>query len=302
MDETIFFPNKQTLRANVENVILTMLTSGTSVSVEQSPSKDSDQLHTHTHAELFACTEGAIHLQLQGGIVILHAGDIAIVPPGLLHYMISNPERASWIVIDFLCTARRRTGCADLMRHLSVFFRTEHLLVVRDQPHLCAELSRIAEHTDTTWPALRFCALLAELCTLPQQRIKEEHFDSTLPTLSPIDKSKDLDRIARLGHLVSVYYFMSDLTLARAAELLFVSTRQLERITRQEYGKSFGRLLCETRLRTALAMLTDTSLPIGRIATSVGFPSRAAFCRAFTAKYGETPTEYRQNHTHHRVK
>ncbi|KAB0677552.1 AraC family transcriptional regulator [Aureimonas leprariae] len=50
----------------------------------------------------------------------------------------------------------------------------------------------------------------------------------------------------------------------------------------------------KVRLRLAAQLLTTTDLPVGIIATSIGYASRSYFSRAFRAAYGLEPKRYRE--------
>ena len=50
----------------------------------------------------------------------------------------------------------------------------------------------------------------------------------------------------------------------------------------------------KVRLRLSAQLLANTDLPIGVIATSIGYASRSYFSRAFRAAYGVEPKRYRQ--------
>ena len=54
--------------------------------------------------------------------------------------------------------------------------------------------------------------------------------------------------------------------------------------------------LADWRLQKALALLDSSKANVQQIANQTGYRSPAAFTRAFTAKFGETPTKYRQSH------
>ena len=82
-----------------------------------------------------------------------------------------------------------------------------------------------------------------------------------------------------------------------AAKLLYVSERQLERITKKEYGKPFRRALCDRRTEAAEQMLLETDWSIARVAEAVGFSTKAAFCRAFFEKHGISAAEYKKAKT-----
>ncbi len=292
MNEQILLPEKKEYRISAENVTVTML-----VSDEHTPRKQSDSsvaLHTHLSAEMFVCTKGAIQLQTKHGILTLHAGDIAIIPPALLHCMLSDTTGAEWHVFDFICSARRQTGRVNLMRQLSLLLGADRVALVRGAHAEVRDLARIASETDDTGylPALRFLCVLSALSQHTVQVVNDE--SKAHVTLPNTFSEKDIDRLSKLDHLVNVYY-MTDLSVARAAELLFISERQLQRITQKEYGMTFAQLLCHTRLCAAKALLEDPSLTIEQIARATGFPSRAALTRAMEKAEGVTPSPYRKN-------
>ena len=245
MNTQISFPSKAEYRICAENVTLTLLVA------EEGPFKNnvdsSSLLHTHASYELFACTNGIIHLQTQHGVITLCAGDVAIVPPGLLHYQLFDTPDAQWCVFDFICTERRKTGKTDLMRELSALLNTSHFSIVHGAQEETRVLSEVASSADDTayLSALRFLSVLSALSRRPLHTVNDHSAKST--TSLALFPDKDIDRLSKLDILVNSH-FMNDLTLARAAELLFISERQLQRITQKEYGMTFATLLRQKRL------------------------------------------------------
>ncbi|GAB3883474.1 AraC family transcriptional regulator [Kibdelosporangium lantanae] len=61
-------------------------------------------------------------------------------------------------------------------------------------------------------------------------------------------------------------------------------------------GQPPGAYVLRQRLDHAAHLLASTQQPVGRIAASVGYTSEAAFSRAFTREYGESPRTWRANH------
>lgn len=79
------------------------------------------------------------------------------------------------------------------------------------------------------------------------------------------------------------------------AELLHMSTRQLNRILKNRYGVSFRHKLMETRLNHAMDLQFRTALPITDIAARIGYESSRSFHAAFKAYTGNTPAVYRES-------
>ena len=82
---------------------------------------------------------------------------------------------------------------------------------------------------------------------------------------------------------------------ALAAELGYAQA-YLSRRIRKVFGKSFQKLLCETRLRVAAGLLTASGMRIEEIVRAVGYENRSYFYRRFIKKYGVTPKKYRKAH------
>ena len=70
--------------------------------------------------------------------------------------------------------------------------------------------------------------------------------------------------------------------------------RSTNEIMKKYNGMSFHRAVTLRRLRVAIELFETTSLTVEQISSSVGFPSRVAFTRAFSARYGLPPGKYRR--------
>jgi AraC-like DNA-binding protein len=87
-----------------------------------------------------------------------------------------------------------------------------------------------------------------------------------------------------------------DLTPAAVARANYVSSRQLHRLFARD-GLSFAAWVHEQRLRRCRDDLADPTLghlAIAEIAQRWGYRSAAHFSRAFAARFGTTPREFRQ--------
>jgi two-component system response regulator YesN len=87
------------------------------------------------------------------------------------------------------------------------------------------------------------------------------------------------------------------LTLNTVAAMLNYNATYLGRVFHEETGMGFPAWLNKFRMQRAADMLTNSSLPIHRVAGAVGYGQYKRFLKHFKRHYGQTPQEYRQNVT-----
>jgi transcriptional regulator GlxA family with amidase domain len=100
----------------------------------------------------------------------------------------------------------------------------------------------------------------------------------------------------RMGNLVNwlLAHLQDEITSERMAEQVSMSPRHFRRVFADTFGASPARFVEHLRLEQACMRLTRDKTSIDRIASSVGFRSADVFRRAFRARYGATPGEYRE--------
>jgi YesN/AraC family two-component response regulator len=87
------------------------------------------------------------------------------------------------------------------------------------------------------------------------------------------------------------------LTLNSVAAMLNYNATYLGRVFHEETGIGFPAWLNRFRMEQAAHMLTNSSMPIQRVAGAVGYSQYKRFLKHFKKQYGKTPKEYRQNVT-----
>jgi len=78
------------------------------------------------------------------------------------------------------------------------------------------------------------------------------------------------------------------------AQRLGVSCRQLDRILKKSYGKSFREKQMESRMEIACDLLCSGSKTVQEISECMGYSTPSNFVVAFKRFVGMTPTEYRK--------
>ena len=84
-------------------------------------------------------------------------------------------------------------------------------------------------------------------------------------------------------------------TLEQVARGLHVSPRTLRRQLAQE-GTSFRSLVTEVRLTLAEEYLSGGAMPVGEVATRLGYSDASSFTRAFTRQHGLPPGAFRRTY------
>jgi transcriptional regulator GlxA family with amidase domain len=83
---------------------------------------------------------------------------------------------------------------------------------------------------------------------------------------------------------------LSLLDIADAADL---SRRQVERLFRQEMGRSPARYYLEIRLDRARHLLVQSAMPVVEVAVACGFVSASHFSKCYREIYNRTPQQER---------
>lgn len=77
------------------------------------------------------------------------------------------------------------------------------------------------------------------------------------------------------------------------ARHVHMSTKQAQRIYKQEYGITIYQQINRCVLQKSKELLQETSLSIGEIAQQLGFSTLQSFCRFFRSIEGQSPKDYR---------
>ena len=83
-------------------------------------------------------------------------------------------------------------------------------------------------------------------------------------------------------------------TLTELARRLYLSEPYLTGLIVRLFGKSFKVLLVDERMRRATTLITDSSMPISEIISSVGYENSSYFHREFKKRYGKSPLAVRK--------
>ncbi|HBN85004.1 MAG TPA: hypothetical protein DDZ89_14310 [Clostridiales bacterium] len=105
-------------------------------------------------------------------------------------------------------------------------------------------------------------------------------------------KSRDDQRSV----LIETFFddYRNDLRIDQLADLLNLSSKQVNRIIKKLYNTTFKQKLIDMRMEVAKDLLRDNALTIESVAEEVGYASQNNFYVAFKQHTGLSPSEYRE--------
>jgi AraC-like DNA-binding protein len=109
--------------------------------------------------------------------------------------------------------------------------------------------------------------------------------------LAPLSESSNPARAA--AEIIEENLSDATFSVERLASLLNFSTVHLNRLFRREWNTSIMAFTFERRMERACHLLLESSFNINQIRAHCGYGSSASFVKAFTRRFGISPTQYR---------
>jgi len=296
MDSDAIRQHIQELRIHIDNMIFCTLILR-SLNLPEKESCVSDylrkELHTHPYAEVFACVEGSITVCFDGYEMVLPSGSIMIVPQNVQHVLYyAKTKDAKWGWMAFYCIQRYAHESHNIYQLYHRLCTGDAPITVHNVPDICRTVQNISK---TIWEHNSTQSLM--LLHAADQIASVIMHGNDVPSLSEKESadSTSVPHAAQLDSLIQSQFHMN-LNVNIAAKILYLSPRQIDRISRQHYKMTFHQALNHRRACVAAELLSRTDLPLTQICESAGFNSYAAFIGNFKKIYGITPAQYRMQH------
>jgi AraC family transcriptional activator of mtrCDE len=180
---------------------------------------------------------------------------------------------------------------AKSSRGLGLFDHLRSPLVIdfADTPAMVHVFERLLEEErhPATASSVMISALMSEALILLFRRLRSDP-EWPLPWLAALEDP-------RLAHAINLMleHPEQDHSVESLAEATSMSRTAFAEAFRAHYGQGPMSYLREHRLRRAGSLLRHTDLTVDEVAARVGYASRSQFSRAFSGRFGVTPTAYR---------
>ena len=242
--------------------------------------------HYHQDLELFYVLTGELEIKIDDQIFLMKTGDIVLINANKRHTMNGNDKLlAARFQIDFHLLA-------EYMGSLQLLFWCN---TVADKNGAYQELrkllnrilSRYFEKDDKG--ALYLDALYYETAYVLTSNFLIKSDDTRLN----LEDSQDRARVHQIQNYIQANY-QAQISLNDLAQRLYLSNAYLSKYVKKHLGLTFMEYLSNVRLFHAVDELLYTKKNMTHIALDNGFPSSAAFTKAFRDIYRESPSEYRK--------
>ena len=117
----------------------------------------------------------------------------------------------------------------------------------------------------------------------------EQMLDSFLRQyMGELEAREQPDFVARVRSVIESLLASGECSAVRVADMFAIHRVTLHRYLREQ-GTTFEHLMEEARRTLAVRLLEQTNLPVGEIATALGYGTPTSFVRAFKRWHGVTP-------------
>lgn len=243
--------------------------------------------HYHQNPELFYVLSGELDIKIDDQKFHLTKGDVILINANKRHEMCGHDNLlAARFEIDFHLLAEHMESMQLLFWCNTVVDKNEaygELRSVLDQI-----LDRYFEKEEKA--ALHLNALYYEATYILTSNFLVKMDDTRLY----LETSQDKLRIGQIQNYIQANY-QTQISLNDLADRLFLSNAYLSRYVKKHLGLTFMEYLNNVRLFHAVDELLYTQKNMTHIAMDNGFPTSAAFTKAFRDVYGETPSDYRRH-------
>ncbi|MDD3402510.1 MAG: helix-turn-helix domain-containing protein [Hespellia sp.] len=242
--------------------------------------------HYHQNPEMFYILAGNLEVKIDEQEFHLKAGDIILINANKRHLVNGD---------DSLLAARFEIDFHVLAEHMETMQLLFWCNTVADKNDAYQELRSLLDQILARYfekeekSALHLNALYYETAYLLTSNFLVKTDDARVY----LENTQDKQRIRQIQNYIQANY-QSEISLNDLAGRLFLSNAYLSRYVKKHLGLTFMEYLNNVRLFHAVDELLYTQKNMTHIALDNGFPTSAAFTKAFRDVYGVAPSEYRK--------
>lgn len=250
-------------------------------------------LHWHDDAEIIYIESGSGVITVQSHEQKVGRGDIITVPPQSVHAIESERGMRYFNVLFNFSLLDNSANDVCYEKYLKPLYCQTEL------PPIFAE--RKSEYYKQLLPHVAYLIDNRHKIQTDELKIKSELFAIidvlhrfAVPTAAAeISLKNNYDKLKILLDYIKSEY-ADELSVEAAAAMCSYSPSHFMKLFKDLTGKSFTRYVVDYRLEIAAQKLAEPAVGVTEAAATVGFNNMSYFTRAFSAKYGVIPSEYKK--------
>ena len=219
----------------------------------------------------------------------LEKGQAFLIYPGAKVYYqadMASPWKYCWIAFDGQ-SAEKIAESLGFSREMPINTFSDVDSIEQDISYIISR--RGQECSDLLRREAGFIHLMANLLEQGEKRVLSAEEKSGTAELQLGSKMYTAEAVHYLEQ-----HFREKIRIRQLAQEIGISRSYLTQQFKEEIGMSPRELLINIRMEHAVVMLEKTKDPIQLVALESGYDDALAFSKAFKARYGMSPTRYRQ--------
>ena len=247
--------------------------------------------HYHPCFELHYIESGEAEYICGKKNVKARAGELLIIPPRMYHKEISENDENLKMTLSLNIKPPSKEALSSDADFYKSFSRESTTVIFVNNGLLkekLLQIKRLASSADDghiTREKMR--AIAHEFTVYLYEHLAQNVTKSAAPVAdTTISREFEIDTFIAMN-------FMSNSSRDILAKKLHVSPRQLHRIIKKSYGKTYREKLSEIRLEIAVSFLEMTDKNISEIAEELGYSCTASFTAFIKNETGKTPSAIR---------
>ena len=238
--------------------------------------------HWHRSVEIFAVFEGNLDFHINNKVYPLYPGSFMLVNSNEIHSI--NAKHVNHTVVLQI----------PLKEFEGYYISEQFIRFTHDKSEHDSEVMGLVRDMYESYCGkqcgyrLKVVSLYYMLLYLLVAKYRETDVNPNVVKLN-----KKIERLSVITNYVKENY-TADLSLESIAKVFGYSPAYLSKMFQKYAGINYKAYLQSVRVEKAYQDLVNTEQTISQIAMDHGFASSKAFARAFYAKYGMMPSEYRR--------
>lgn len=265
--------------------------------------------HSHDFIELVYLVSGRADHVFEGEAYPIQAGDVFIINPGEVHTYRTEPDERIEIIN---CLFTPELIHEPLLKELGVsqsmdYFYVHPFLDKRERFHHRLNLHgagaghvlQLMEGIIAEWESRRsgyYTVLKLQMLQLLIVLSRYYGDACKAKDKKPLRVSEHSLLVRRITGFLERHYDKK-LAIPALCELFTISTRQLNRVFKQETGQTVTERIHQIRIERAKQMLDEGDDKVISVAQRVGYEDPAFFTQLFRRKVGCSPGQYRARHS-----